>query len=332
MLCGLSQTESPKELTIFKFTRRLISPITDRSMRYLAVFSLLFISVFSKAQEDALNFYGDVMLNATKVENKAFAADQFKDLLHKRLSKSNSFSDNLRDVQWISKLYPIDSTFRILSYQVEVAENEFMAYGYIQKSDGTLIQLDDQSKELGEDAAYMQLDQDNWMGALYYNIMEFENDGKVQYLLFGYDGYSEYDRRKVVDVLQEINGNEVVFGNEVFSKEVEGKRAEKMNRILITYSADSNVTMNYDPSLDMIVHQRLIARMGTLPGQGGTHVSDGVLVGYQYIKDLWVFTDDLFNDVIVPDEAPRPQPVFGEKKEVGIFGRKEKEKKKRPKN
>jgi hypothetical protein len=294
------------------------------------LFSLYSYSAYS--QENPLDFYGDVMINAVEPKHKSYAAQQFNKLLTERLSKPNSFKDGMKDIEWVSKLYPSDSTFRIISYQIEAERNSFKAFGYIQKSDGTVITLKDDSQEIGEDAAFMELDQDSWFGALYYNMLEFEHDGNTQYLLFGYNGYSEFDRRKVVDVLVSIEGNEAIFGNEIFVKKSETSRNEMMQRIMISYSADSNVSLNYDDNLEMIVHQNLISRMGAIPGQGVTNVSDGSLVGYVYENQQWVYTPNLFTDVEVPTEAPRPQPVFNDKKDdVGIFGRKEKAKKKRNK-
>ena len=300
-------------------------------MRLMTLLLLAFISFSSIAQENALDFYGDVMINALEPDHKAYAASQFHTLLEKRLSDKNSFSDKLRDIEWISKIYPMDSTFRVLSYQVEINEHQFKSFGYIQKSDGKLIKLSDQSTELGEDAPYTQTDQNSWFGALYYNILEFDFEGQTQYLLFGYDGYSEFDRRKVVDVISAINGDEVIFGNEIFVKKTAGERDDRMQRIIISYSSDSNVTLNYNPSLDMIVHDHLIPRIGSIPGQGATYLSDGSLVGYRYENNEWIFTPDLFTDVTAPSAAPRPHPVLGQDKKTNIFGRQETTKKKRPK-
>lgn len=300
-------------------------------MRFMTLLLLVCVSLSSYTQKNALDFYGDVMINAIEPDHKAYAATQFHKLLEKRLSQKNSFKDKLRDIQWISKMYPIDSTFRIISYQVEVDDHSFQSFGYVQKSNGKLIKLTDQSKELAEDAAFTELDQDNWFGALYYNILEFEFEGDTQYLLFGYDGYSEFDRRKIVDVVSEITDDSVLFGNEIFIKETEGVRADKMQRIIISYSSDSNVTLNYNPSLDMIVHDHLIARIGSIPGQGATHLSDGSLVGYRYENNQWIYTPDLFTDVTIPSDAPRPHPVLGEDKKTNIFGRQEAKKKKRSK-
>ncbi len=292
--------------------------------------SLSLLSLVSISQEDPLDFYGDVMTNAVEGAHRSYAADLFYKELIDKLNEPNSFSDPMADIEWISKLYAADSTFRVLTYQVKINDNTYESVGFVQRKNGVVIPLINKSSEL-EDLEYLSLDQDNWLGVLYYNMMEVEIDGKTNYLLFGYDGHSKYDRRKVLEVITEVNDKEVLFGNEIFIIEKEGERPDKKQRILIEYSGDSNVTFNYDDGLDMIVHDHLITRMGLLPGQGATQVSDGSLVGYQFKDDgMWHYVEKIFD--YISEEAPRPVPVFdGKKKDTNIMGNEVKKKKKRPK-
>jgi len=298
---------------------------------FLPLILAVFISTFSTAQENPLDFYGDVMVNAVEGKHRTYAADLFYKELQKELAKEDSFYDPLANIEWISKLYAADSSFRVISYQVNVNDASYDSYGFIQTQSGSVIPLVNKNAEL-EDVEYLSLDKDNWFGALYYNMMEVEIEGKTNYLLFGYDGYSKYDRRKVVEVITDVTEDNVVFGNEIFIVEKEGERPDRKQRILIEFSGHSNVTLNYDEGLDMIVHPHLISRMGTVPGQGATNVSDGSLVGYKLGEDgLWHFVEKIYN--YVSEEAPRPQPVLdGNKKDTDIMGKSIKKKKKRRSN
>lgn len=274
----------------------------------------------SNAQSDPLDFYGDVMVNAVEGKHRAYAADLFYKSLVDELDTPNSFYDPLANIEWISKLYAADSSFRVISYQVKLNDNQYDSYGFIQTKSGSVIKLNNKNNEL-EDIEYLSLDKDSWFGVLYYNMMEVEIDGKINYLLFGYDGFSKYDRRKVVEVITEVTEDNVVFGNEIFIVEKEGERPDKKQRLMIKFSGDSNVTLNYKTDLEMIVHDHLISRMGTIPGQGATNVSDGSLVGYKQGDDgLWYFVEKIYD--FVSEEAPRPQPVFDDKKKgTNIMGK-----------
>ncbi len=294
-------------------------------MRFTALF--LFLTHLCVAQVNDLDFYGDAMLNAVQYDHKAYAADRFTELFEKKLSTPDSFKDEMKDIQWVSKMYSLDTSVRVITYQIQVAEDRFKSFGFLQESNGTLIKLNAVNAELEDDIEYLDLDPQNWYGALYYNIIESEIDGTTYYLLFGYDGYSKYDRRKLVDVLYKNEEEEWTFGSEIFEVQKEGERADVKKRILIEYSADSNVTLNFQSGLDMIVHDHLIRRIGSMPGQGATNLSDGSLVGYQLKESKWQYVERIFNDVL--DEAPFPQPVLGTESGKDILGKGAKKKKKR---
>jgi len=299
--------------------------------RYL-LFALSFTSsIFCVAQENPLDFYADVMVNAIEGKHRAFASVQFEKALLEKLNSENSFFDPLANVEQISKLYAADSSFRVITYQVKINDNTFESHGYIQTKNGSLITLKNKSDEM-EDIEYLSLDQDNWFGALYYEMMEVQINGKINYLLFGYDGYSKYDHRKVLEVITDVTDDSVVFGNEIFIIEKEGERPDRKQRLLIKYSGASNVTLNYDEALDMIVHPHLISRMGTIPGQGVTNVSDGSLVGYKLEEDgLWHFVEKIYD--YISEEAPRPVPVLdGNQKDTDIMGKDIEKKKKKKRN
>ncbi len=157
--------------------------------------------------------------------------------------------------------------------------------------------------------------------------MPFTSAGKTDYILFGYRQFAKFDKVKVLDVMS-IKEDEVKFGKELFVRKIEGERDEIKTRLLLTYSADASVTLNYNANMGMIVYDNLITRMGRIEGQGPTQLPDGSFVGYKQEIDSWVYVDKIFNQT--SDEAPRPMPVLGSDAKKDIFGKsKIKEKKKR---
>ena len=67
-----------------------------------------------------------------------------------------------------------------------------------------------------------ELNTEQWLGAVYYNIFQFESSEGTQYLLFGFDGKSFFSKRKVLDVLKFREGKPV-FGSPVFVKQKENE-------------------------------------------------------------------------------------------------------------
>ena len=113
-----------------------------------------------------------------------------------------------------------------------------------------------------------------------------------------------------------------VFGAEIFKKVQENKRDDVKSRLLLKYSDDANVSINFNPGLDMIVLDHLIPRMGTRPGQGPTFLPDGSYVGYAWDAENGFFNyiDKIYNQV--SDTPPMPKPILGEQeKSKDIFGR-----------
>ncbi len=286
-------------------------------------------SIFSQTDFDSvekeLAYHADIMVNATVASHRFKAADLFDSQFVTMLNTPGSYEHSFESLKWISKVSSADNKFRIFSWIVADENIVSKTYGYIQFADGRVVTLED-SGEMTADLEYEQNDASTWFGALYYHIMPFTQGSQTDYILFGYRQYAKYDKVKVLDVLS-IEGDEITFGKELFVRKIEDSRDEVKTRLVITYSSDSNVTLNYNESMGMIVHDHLISRMGRIEGQGPTQVPDGSFVGYKQEEDSWVYVDKIFNQT--SETAPRPQPVLGGDKSKNIFGRSNQTKKKR---
>ena len=175
--------------------------------------------------------------------------------------------------------------------------------------DGKLTKLEE--KEISSDPEYDVLYSDEWIGALYYNILTVNDGTSTYYVLFGFNGYSKYNNLKVADVLT-FEGDKPIFGAEIFVQSSENGRANKQTRLMLDYSGDSNVSLNYNPGLDMITHDHLIQRIGRIPGQGPTLLPDGSYVGWKWAGDHFEYVEKIYHQVL--DEAPRPQPILDQRK------------------
>ena len=207
---------------------------------------------------------------------------------------------------------------------MNIDENNNQYFGYLLR-DGKVIAL--KNTDYIDDLEYDVLSQNDWAGALYYNIHTVSKEGKNLYMLFGYNAFKNYEHRKIVDVLS-FEGENIVFGSEVFKKQDPGERGVIKNRLVLDYSSDANVTMNYNASLDMIILDHLIPRMGRIPGQGPTMLPDGSYVGYQWDGEYFNYIDKIYHQT--QETAPRPQPVLDSKKnDQNIFGKSKNRKKKK---
>lgn len=276
--------------------------------------------------ESNLAYHADVMINAMEVQHRVKACSAFQKDFEAMLATPGSYDYSFDAIKWISRMQSDDQSYKIYTWVVEDEEGISTPYGYVQFEDGTYIQLRDQSN-FTADTEYELNDDQSWYGAVYYKVMPLESGmGKTDMLLFGYRQISKFDKIKILDVISVDDSKQITFGKEIFVKEIEDSRDEVRTRLLLTYSSDASVSLNYNESMAMIVHDHLIARMGRLPGQGPTNLPDGSYVGYKQDGDRYLYVDKLFDQV--SETAPRPQPVLGQK-DKNIFGKPKTQTKKR---
>ncbi|MCC6726071.1 MAG: hypothetical protein IT258_16310 [Saprospiraceae bacterium] len=279
-----------------------------------------------KEFEDTLGLCGFLVINDSLPEERFASCKKLITTLKQALKVPNSFNYPFDQVKSVSIQYPADSTFRIFTWQLYVDVDDYRYYGAIQMNtpDLQLFPLIDRSVDVQSEEQDV-LKPETWYGALYYNTKQFDTPTGRKYLLFGYDGFSFDDKRKLVDVLSFQNGKPV-FGAPVFVQlDSLGNELAVRNRLLFEYSAEASFKMNYDESYGLILFDHLITRAGSY-GQGPTMVPDGTYEGYQLKNGRWEWVEKYWTQVM--DEAPRPEPVLDSRHEQDVFGKQKKKKKK----
>ena len=267
--------------------------------------------------EDSLATYAYAVLNDTLPERRFYSCKQMIIGLKNALQTRNSFQYKFTKLPSISIQYPQDSTFRIFTWQLYVDKDDYRYYGAIQiKGEALqLIPLIDRSYNV-VDIEQSTLEANEWYGAVYYNLKEVGKGKDKYYLLFGFDGFEFFKKRKVIDVLKFVQGKPV-FGAPVFVKQDPNGLERTKNRLFMEYSAEVSTRMNFDSNLDMIIHDHLIEIQGKY-GEGVTYVPDGSYEGYKQEKGKWLHIDKVFDQV--SDEPPRPFPVLEQKGKKDILG------------
>jgi hypothetical protein len=290
-----------------------------------SVYFLLFHSISSfgqsnfVAEEEELAYHADVMVNASEARHRSKAMTKFNDLFFATLSKKGSFQYTFDSLRWISKKSPADRSFRIFTWEVAVGEGDVRYFGVIQTADEKLHVLKDNFKNIEGGLKEDEYDKDTWLGALCYHLMEnTTSKGEKYYLLFGINRLDKYENIKLIDVLFFTREGNPYFGKPVFKNHVPGQKDEMFNRLVYKYASDAQMTVNYNPGMEMIVVDNLIKKMSRIPGQGETLVPDGSYVGYELKEGYWTRIDKIATEIM--DEAPRPKPVLDQRKGKKISG------------
>ncbi|MEZ5038375.1 MAG: hypothetical protein R2828_00720 [Saprospiraceae bacterium] len=270
------------------------------------------------AYEDTLALLTYAIVNDSLPENRFGACRAFILKLKTALKTENSFHYPFKRIKSASILYPPDSTFRLITWQLYVDKDEYRYYGAIQMRSKNLelYPLIDRSFEMQGNLEQSVFTPSQWYGALYYNLKEVKTPNGNYYLVFGYDGYEFFQKRKVIDVLTFKDG-QPVFGAPVFVHEEPNRPAYTKNRVLIEYSAEVEVKLNYDEAFEKVMMDHLIA-MPSPYGDGVTNYPDGSYEAYELKKGLWYHVSKVFHQV--QDEPPLPNPILDHRTK-NIFGK-----------
>src|SRR5580704_6594902 len=206
-------------------------------------------------QQDSLAPFAYEIVNAPE-PNQRFRADSFFiRLLVRSLKISNSFYFPFDSLQTISKLYAPDSSFRIFTWQIKKDEYVYFQRGAIQMrtEDGSLklFPLHDFSNFTSKPADSIR-NPNNWIGAIYYRIIQKKFNEKNIYTLLGFDDFTIDRNKKWMEVLTFNEQDQPVFGGPYFSFKNDSAKASKKQvmRFYIEYKKEAVTSFNYDTSLN----------------------------------------------------------------------------------
>ena len=265
---------------------------------------------FIAQKEDSLKLLSRKIINGINPSDRLFADSVFTRVLMRALKTTHSFQYQFDSLETISQVYAPDSTFRIFTWQLVINEDVIRQHGAIQMrtTDGSLkrFALIDKS-DITVNIKDTVGNNNGWIGAVYYKIIQKKYNNRDYYTLLGYDEDNIKCNRKIVEVLS-FNNNEPVFGGQ-FSFENDANSSKKINsRFVMEYKKDAGPRLTYDRDLDMIVVEHLISESGE-PNKRWTLVGDGDYEGFKWINGYWVHVEKIYNYVTPDGQAPLPNPT-----------------------
>jgi hypothetical protein len=278
------------------------------------------------ALEKQMNVLIHEVLTNTKSTQRQQASLQLRQMLDSVLRIPGSFHYQFSKLEGVSIVQPSDASCRIFTWQLYLDNNDYKYRGFIQKANGKVYPLKDNSDDM-RTVEFSVLKPQNWYGALYYNLHTFQHDGQTLYLLFGYDVFGFYNRRKLLDVLYFDEKGQPKFGKDVLEMKDGFGRKRTVKRFLLEYSASVNVSLNYDKTLEMVVYDHLIYGQ-PIRSAGPSNVPDGSYCGLKLNKyGVWEYIDKVHKDdpsKILVDATTYEKMIGTETKrkaQKDIFGR-----------
>ncbi len=252
--------------------------------------------IFLLKKEDSLKTIGLKIVQGRNAADRFFADSVFTRIFVRALKTRNSFNYAFDSIVNISKLFAPDSSYKIFTWQMLINENTIRQHGAIQMktADGSLkvFPLIDKSDIISNQTDSIT-DNNAWMGAVYYKIIQKEYKGKIFYTLLGFDENNIKSDKKIMDVLQFVNGKPV-FGNKLFVMESSEKSQNQMARYILEYKKEAAARLTFDEDLGAVVFDELTSESNT-PNKKWTLIPDGEYNGFVWKDGKWVLTTNLFS-------------------------------------
>jgi hypothetical protein len=261
-------------------------------------------------KEDSLKFHAQKLINGNSAAIRFQSDSLFTKMFVRALKNPSSFYYPFDSLETISKIYAPDKSFRIFTWQMVVNENLVRQHGAIQMNtaDGSLklFPLVDKSDVTTKIIDTIS-DNKGWIGAVYYKIIQTENDNQTYYTLLGYDENNIRSNRKVIEVLNFKDGTPT-FGGRYFSFDQDTIKKPTTSRYIMEYKKDAGPRLTYDNDMQMIVFEHMESQTSE-PNKKWTYVPDGDYEGFKWQHGKWVHVEKLFTQVTAEGKEPVPSPI-----------------------
>jgi len=261
-------------------------------------------------KEDSMKVFALELIQGRNADERFTADSQFTKMFVRALKIKGSFEYQFDSLVTISRLSPKDSSFKIFTWQLVVNEDVIRQHGAIQMktADGSLklfplIDRTDAIKNIEDTIA----DNFNWIGAVYYKIIEEKSFGKNYYTLLGYDENNMSSNKKIIEVLTFKDG-QPIFGGSFFSFQDNSINKKSFARYIMEYKKNASPRLTYDPEMGMIIYEHLISETNE-PGKKYTYIPDGDYEGLKWKDGKWVHIQKVFDQKTPEGQEPVPEPI-----------------------
>lgn len=220
----------------------------------------------------------------------------FEEVLHHEYG----FYYPFESLQTVSVLAPPEKEFRIITWYVPLAGQQFRYFGFIQQagdkpSEHLTLRLQDATPDL-QIREEGELDADRWFGAYYYDLIHHRVDDDDVYTLLGWKGNNPLTRIRVIEPLS-IRDGVPVFGRQLFEHPFENHW-----RIVFEYAARVSMSLLYENDFfrkgdslhPMIVFDRLSPINRALEGHYQFYKPEvNIFDGLYFWQGRWVFARDV---------------------------------------
>lgn len=192
--------------------------------------------------------------NAPTDNERYLASEEAVQLLSKALEEDESERWQWSLPEYVSVLTSPDKLFRIFTWAVIRDNGEFECFGAVQfyndkEEEYEYLLLNDKSEDIMNREETL-LTADNWLGAVYQELIQTTAGEKTYYTLLGWNGVDNITERKIIEPVLIRNGVPQ-FGAPLF------RRLRNQRRIVLEYANDAMVNLSYETQyIQEVEHKR----------------------------------------------------------------------------
>lgn len=271
------------------------------TMRYFVFIVVLFSFYFSlfgqrsdfqlREKEEELSTLLTQLRNAKGNDKINTLNEKFKIAFGKALEMDNAFDYPFSSLTTVGKIYSDDKLVRVITWNVQYEDLTHNYFSFIMKKDErrnqvNVIELKREKQHFGM-IQHETVTNENWYGALYYDIIDVQRRNRTYYTLLGYDANNQRSAIKLIDVLY-FTGKTPNFGYPLFESK-EGKK----RRVIFEHSKKATMSLRYDKERDKIIFDHLTPQSPGLKEFREYYVPDMSYDAYQWNGSQWMLLEDI---------------------------------------
>jgi hypothetical protein len=257
--------------------------------------------------EDDLIKIAPFVISSTSDSAKRASAENLQSKLLEVLANPASFDyefANLRMTTVAIASHP-KANVKLFTFNIILKNGVFNQYGVIQrktKSGITLFSLFDTAQNLPKDYLETTVEQPDWIGGLYYQLIPHKIKRKQYYVVMAFDGHNINSNRSIIDVLS-FENDLPIWGAPIFRDGIEDPSEEM--RVVFEYHKSSRILMRYEEEQKTIVFDEVGPPFPAAKGNVYYYIPTGDYSGYKPSRK-GIFTKEALDVTDFGQGIPNP--------------------------
>lgn len=263
-------------------------------MTHKIISILLFLTSTAICQaeisEEKLVTLFDSLKTCENDSGKMVLSERIRTTLTDILSQPESFHYPFEKTPYLGKVYSDDQNVRIYTWSFPLTDRSNGYGGFIQTKKKDKITT---TPLIIQKEAYLPSQQgkvtaNNWYGALYYKVFLVKRRKGNYYVALGWSGYNAASDFKIIETIK-IDGK----GNASFGEMAFEKKGKDDSRVILEYSAEAKITLNYDESSKRIIFDHLSPIEPCYKDLHAYYGPDFTYDAYRLKKGIWTLEENI---------------------------------------